>query len=150
MKEPDRLKDWQDLATTSHYLTVLEIENVLAEEDLDATRAGLDALKQALSRVEKRALTAQLVRLMAHILKWKTQPHKRSRSWIVSIYDARNEIADSQEEVPSLNQTFIETIWPTADRRARQQAENETGAVPVAEELTWEEVFEAEYYLPEE
>lgn len=102
MKEPDRLKDWQDLATTSHYLTVLEIENVLAEEDLDATRAGLDALKQALSRVEKRALTAQLVRLMAHILKWKTQPHKRSRSWIVSIYDARNEIADSQEEVPSL------------------------------------------------
>lgn len=48
---------------------------------------------------------------MMHIIKWKTQPNKRSRSWIVSILDARDAIEESREEMPSLNREFIESLW---------------------------------------
>lgn len=62
-------------------------------------------------RVEKRAVKSQLIRLMSHVIKWKCQPERRCASWAVTIRSAQNEIEDSQEEVPSLNRNYIESIW---------------------------------------
>ena len=65
---------------------------------------GLGVLIESMGRSEKRAIKNQLARLMSHVIKWKCQPGMRSASWAISIRNARTEIADSQEEFPSLNQ----------------------------------------------
>ena len=84
---------------------------------------------------------------MLHIIKWKTQPSKRSRSWIVSILDARDAIEESQEEMPSLNREFIESLWEQTFVKAKRKAEAEMNRKSTIFLLTWEEVFEDEYLL---
>lgn len=82
---------------------------------------------------------------MAHIIKWKTQPEKRSRRWVASIYNAREEIADIQEETPSLTNEVIEEIWEKCFQAAKRGAEAEMNQDTMMAGLSWEDVFEAEY-----
>ncbi|HNJ43795.1 MAG TPA: DUF29 domain-containing protein [Acidobacteriota bacterium] len=137
--------NWQDLSATSPYQTALEIEDELAKGNIAEASAGLKELIEALGRSEKRALKSQLIRLMAHIIKWKTQTQKRSRSWVASIYNAREEIADIQEETPSLTNEVIEEIWEKCFQAAKRDAEAEMNQDTRMAGLSWEDVFEAEY-----
>ena len=89
--------DWQELSATSHYQTALEIEDELEKGNIQEASVGLKELIEALGRSEKRALKSHLTRLMAHIIKWKTQSEKQSRSCVATIYNARDEIRDIQE-----------------------------------------------------
>ncbi|MFB2918947.1 MULTISPECIES: hypothetical protein [Aerosakkonema] len=57
----------------------------------------------------------------------------------------RQEIADIQEEVPSLNRNFIESIWDKCLNRVVKDAEDEMGRKCELTALSWQEVFEAEY-----
>src|SRR5687767_1295990 len=97
----ENLMKWQDLAATSHYQTAVAVENALQRGDVSDATTGIQELIDALARAEKRALKSQLIRLMAHIIKWKTQAEKHSRSWRQTIRNARDEIAESQEDTPS-------------------------------------------------
>src|SRR5438270_13863279 len=115
--------DWQELSATSHYQTALEIEDELEKGNIEEASFGLKELIEALGRSEKRALKSHLTRLMAHIIKWKTQPKKQSRSWVATIYNAREEIRDIQEETPSLTGEVIEEIWEKCLQAAKREAE---------------------------
>ena len=91
---------------------------------------------------------SQLLRLMHHIIKWKFQPEKRSRSWSLTIKDARREIKYWKNHSPSLNDTFMQSIWQEMFMDALDDAKTETGiSVKDIETLTWQEVFEEEYML---
>ncbi len=114
---------------------------------VDEAAKGIEELIEALSRSEKRALKSQLVRLMLHIIKWQSQPERRSRSWVASIKDARDEIADIQDETPSLNNAVIESLWDKAFIIAKRDAEAEMGKKSEVQSVSWEEVFEDEYEL---
>ena len=142
-------RNWQELAFTSHYQTAVAVGDALEEGDYEQARIGLEELIDALSRAEKRALKSQLTRLMAHIIKWKTQPAKRSRSWRATIRSAREEIADLQEDTPSLTRAVIESIWDKCFQRAKDNAEEEMNEPAAVSKLTWREVFEKDYVLPE-
>jgi hypothetical protein len=137
--------DWQELSATSHYQTALEIEQKLEKGNIEEASTGLKELIEALGRSEKRALKSHLTRLMAHIIKWKTQPEKRSRSWVATIYNARDEIRDIQEETPSLTDEMIEEIWDKCLQAAKREAEADMNQDSPISELTWKEVFEDEY-----
>ena len=113
---------------------------------MEATE-GLAVLIESMGKSKKLALKSQLTRLMMHILKWKCQPEKRSGSWSISIRSARQEIADIQEEVPSLNLNFINSIWEQCFKRAIKDAEDEMGKKCSLISLSWQEVFEEEYRL---
>src|SRR4051812_10139987 len=72
-----------------------------AREQADLARRGsvnsLDLVNiaeelEGMVRAEHRALASQLERLMAHLLKWRYQPQRRSRSWRGSIRDSRTQI----------------------------------------------------------
>ena len=95
----------------------------------------------------KRGLNSQLERLMMHVIKWKIQPFLRSHSWVYSIVNARGEIEKKQKEAPSLNKNYINSIWNSCFHYATQGAEAETGLKSTIENLTWQEVFEDEYFL---
>jgi hypothetical protein len=68
----------------------LDIENVAEEIE-------------SLGRSDRKSLMSQLRRLLAHLLKWQFQPSRRSKSWRLSIFSARDEIKVIVDDSPSLN-----------------------------------------------
>ncbi|WP_254173703.1 DUF29 domain-containing protein [Planktothrix pseudagardhii] len=140
-------QDWDWLAVCSHYQTAVNVHKLLKEgKSMEATE-GLESLIEAMGRTEKRAVKSQLIRLMLHVIKWKCQPEKRSASWTISIRSARREIQESQEEIPSLNRNFLESIWEKCFENAVKDAEDEMGKKCRLTSLSWSEVFEDEYIL---
>ena len=137
--------DWEMMAINSHFQTAQAAQTLLQQGQTEEAKAALNELVEAMSRSERQAVKSQLTRLMLHIIKWKTQPNKRSRSWIVSILDARDAIEESQEEMPSLNREFIESLWEQAFVKAKRKAEAEMNCKTSISSLTWKEVFEDEY-----
>src|SRR5271166_3528755 len=51
---------------------------------------------------EKRELASRMAVLLAHLLKWKSQPENRSNSWRATINNQRKRIALTIKETPSL------------------------------------------------
>jgi hypothetical protein len=139
--------DWPELSAESHYQTAVQIERALVDGNYDEAEAGIKELIEALGRSEKRALKSQLVRLMAHIIKWQTQPDRRSYGWVASIYSAREEIADIQAETPSLTDELVRDMWDKCLRAAIREAEGEMGQKSAVSSLSWHDVFEEEYEL---
>ncbi len=142
--------NWQDLSSTSHYKAALAVKHELTTGNLSEAIMGIEELIQALSRSEKRALKSQMVRLMLHIIKWQSQPERQSLKWVASIKDARDEIADIQEETPSLNRNVITDLWDKAFLIAKRDAQAEMGRLSHLDGLSWQAVFEDEYELPAE
>jgi hypothetical protein len=137
--------NWQRLSSTSHYQTAVAVQKELQQGRLDEAATGIEELIEALARSEKRALKSQLVRLMVNVLKWKEQPQERSRSWSVTITNAREEIADIQEETPSLNRTVIKQMWDKCFQAAKRAAEAEMNESISTRSLTWKDAFETTY-----
>jgi hypothetical protein len=84
---------------------------------------------------------------MAHVIKWRPQPDKRSRSWRATIHNARREIDGIQEETPSLNRPYILSIWQECLETAKEDAEAEMDQESGVSRLSWKDVFEKEYDL---
>jgi len=141
---------WNELVFQSPYLAVVKAKQLLQEGKMTEVDQILENLVESMGRSEKRAVSSQLTGLMLHIIKWKCQPEKRSASWVISIRSARREIADSQEEMPSLNQEFLESIWDKCFASAKQDARDEMGKKPEIIALSWDEVFEEIYTLWED
>lgn len=137
--------DWNMMSINSQFQTAEAAQTLLQQGQTEEAKAALNALVEAMSRSERQALKSQLIRLMMHIIKWKTQPNKRSRSLIVSILDARDAIEEIQEEMPSLNREFIESLWDQALIKAKRKAEAEMNCKSSISSITWKEVFEDEY-----
>lgn len=142
--------NWQELSSTSHYKTAMALKNEIASGNLPEAAIGIEKLIQALSRSEKRALKSQLIRLMLHIIKWQSQPERRSLSWVADIKDAREEIADIQEETPSLNDNVIKELWDKAFIIANRDAQAEMSKKTAVAALSWQEVFENDYDLDDD
>ncbi len=139
--------DWQDLSTTSHYQTAVAIEQELQKGNLQEAATGIKELIEALGRSEKRALKSQLVRLMAHIVKWQTQPERRSHGWVATIYNAREEIKDIQAETPSLTDAIFREMWDKCFQAAKREAEGDMNQLSPVTALSWKEVFEDRYSI---
>jgi hypothetical protein len=148
--------DWGYLAATSHYVLAKEIKFSLQEGDMEDALEGLDELIDSMSKIAIREMRSHLLIIMIHILKWKHQPQKRSRSWLKSIRNARREIGEVQEETPSVTKEKIESEWEKVFQNAILDASDEMNLDKQEkrkynpEPLIWEEVFEKEYYLEDE
>jgi CII-binding regulator of phage lambda lysogenization HflD len=105
--------NWQEQAASSHYQTAVSIREELGAGHIEDAKVGIEELVDALSRSDRRALKSQLVRLMAHMLKWQTRPERRSRNWSATIRSARKEIREIQEDTPSLTDEVIHKMWDT-------------------------------------
>ncbi|MBD1925799.1 DUF29 domain-containing protein [Trichocoleus sp. FACHB-90] len=140
-------QDWEWLAASSEYQTAIAVQELLREEKWMEASEGLAFLVESMGKSKRLALKSQLIGLMSHVIKWKSQPGRRSSSWAISIVSARREIEDIQEEVPSLNRDFIESVWDKCFRAAVKEAELEMGMKSQLTSLSWKEVFEEEYSL---
>ena len=142
--------NWARLSAESHYQVAVEIERALLQGDFAEAEAGIKELINALGRSEKRALKSQLIRLMAHIIKWESQPERRSYGWVATIYNAREEIADIQTEAPSLTEDVVKKMWDACLRAATREAEGDMNQGSAVSSLSWQEVFDDEYEVKSE
>jgi len=138
---------WRTLASTSPYQTAIGVEKALRDGDVSDAAVGIQELIEALARSDKRALRNHLTRLMAHVIKWQAQPEKRSRSWRATIRNARREIGEIREETPSLNRTYVESIWQGCFEAARDDAGADMDQESPVTALSWEQVFDEEYEM---
>ncbi len=138
--------NWKELAMTSHYQTAVAIQNEIKQGHIENITTGIQELIDALFRSDKRALRSQLTRLMMHIIKWQIQPERRSRSWLITIENARIEIEEILEEEPHLKPQ-VSKLWDKCLNAANRLAKKETGIKHNLNTLTQEEVFKTEYSL---
>jgi hypothetical protein len=85
--------------------------NALAEQrfdDIDFT-ALIDEVR-SMGRQEQDRLTSRLTVLFVHLLKCRYQPEKRSRSWELSILEARRRAKRLVAKNPSLQSVLAELI----------------------------------------
>jgi hypothetical protein len=81
---------------------------------------------ESLGNEQAHAVESQLHILCAHLLKWRYQPRRRSRSWQATIRNARIEIRRRLRRNPSLRPQ-LPTNLIDAYRDARTLAMDETG-----------------------
>ena len=137
--------NWREQAAWSHYQTAVAIKQELGAGHIEEAKVGIEELVDALSRSDRRALKSQLVRLMAHALKWKTQRDRRSRNWAATIRSARKEIWEIQQDTPSLTDDVIRAMWDSCFESAKDQAESEIDEELIVASLSWDEVFAHDY-----
>jgi predicted DNA-binding ribbon-helix-helix protein len=81
---------------------------------------------ETMGRSEKHFLESNLRVVLLHLLKYRYQPNKRSKSWLSSIREHRIRIRKSLKDSPSLKQ-YLGTIFDEAYQDARKLASDETG-----------------------
>ncbi|MDZ7952988.1 DUF29 domain-containing protein [Nostoc sp. DedQUE09] len=82
---------------------------------------------EALGRSEQKELGSYLQVLLMHLLKCQYQPERKTKSWINTISNCRNQIQDCLEDTPSLQRFLEDREWiQKYYRRARRDAANET------------------------
>jgi Domain of unknown function DUF29 len=106
---------------------------------------------ESLGHEQAHAVESHLTILLMHLLKWRDQPARRSRSWRLSIRNARIEIRKRLRRSPSLRPE-LPTIIIDAYADARKLAMDNTG-LPLAtfpEVCPWSlEQLQDEDFLPE-
>ena len=79
-----------------------------------------------MGKSERRSITSHFKNLLMHLLKWQYQPVLRNNSWLLTINNSRDHVADLIQENPSLA-TLPETSLETIYAKARRDAALETG-----------------------
>jgi hypothetical protein len=99
---------------------------------------------EGLTKSDERALGSELKRIMAHMLKQRYQPQRASRSWVDSIENGREEIADILDQSPSLRRILPRLMiknYPRAVAQASRDARLPPGAFPTEPPFSLEEVL---------
>ena len=81
---------------------------------------------ESMGRSEKRELVSRLNMLLLHLLKWRYQIERRSRSWEFSIDNSRFAIGQHLADNPSLKSSLSAAMM-SAYYTARREAAIETG-----------------------
>lgn len=113
----------------------------VSEADLENIAEELEDM----GRSEKRALGSHFVVLLQHLLKWQLQPKRRSKSWRLTIDNARDTIAELLGESPSLRRRvpeFIAGKFPLARRNAITETGLPESGVPETCPYTPEQVLD--------
>jgi Domain of unknown function DUF29 len=99
----------------------------------------------------KKAVKSNLVIVLLHLLKYRFQPRRRSRSWQASIVKHRQRLRDDFRSSPSLR-SYARDVLEQAYADARARALAETGlpvqGFPTEPPFTLEQVLDPKY-LPD-
>lgn len=142
------MKDWQEIATETPTKYTEQLLDSLHNKNYEEVEVGLNEFLRELEMNNKKAIKRQLISLMMHIIKWKTQSQILSTSWVSSINDARREIEYIREDEPKYSQNYINSLWDKCFESALHDAQLETGMRKIEiDRLNWNEVFVEEYFV---
>lgn len=119
-------------------LSELDIQNLIAE----IADMGIN---------QKKSVKSNLIVIIWHLLKYKYEPERRSKSWQLTLLEHRDRLIEDFENSPSLKPYFYQ-IFDQCYHKAKQKASIETGlplsTFPDMCPFTTEEILNLEY-LPE-
>jgi hypothetical protein len=131
-------------AWTQHNVKLLR-EGKISEIDIKNITEEIESMGKS----EKRELLSRLIVLIAHLLKWKFQSNRRSKSWTLTIRNQRIELSDLLEESPSLKKE-LEDKFTYAYERAVLIASEQTGIdeniFPKNPPFTLKDCFKSAYF----
>jgi hypothetical protein len=118
--------------------------------ELDA--ANLIDEVESLGRSDFKGFVSAIEIVLVHMLKWDVQPERRGPSWVASIVEHRQRIADELEASPSYKARIDEAVL-RAWRTARPAAAKETGlrldAFPSENPFGWDDITQRNYETPD-
>lgn len=80
---------------------------------------------ETMGRSEKRALQSRLTVLLTHLLKWRYQPQRRGRSWLLTLKGQRLAFNEILDDNPGLKPQ-LSTLLANAYEMAKLHAAKET------------------------
>ena len=117
---------WHALHEADFYNWTIEAARVLKQQrPANIDWEGLVEELEDLGISQERALQSHLRVLLTHLLKWVYEPARRSKSWRISIENARDEVRELLDRNPGLSPK-ITSICNGAYRKARRDAASET------------------------
>lgn len=91
----------------------------------DVDTANLAEYLVDMARRDRREVVSRLVVLFVHLLKWESQPQRRSGAWQATILEQQRELRQLLESGTLLR--HAQNVLPEAYDEARKQAAAETG-----------------------
>lgn len=82
---------------------------------------------ESIGRSDKREVYNRLTVLLTHLLKLEFQPEKRTRSWRSTLREQRRQLKLVFKDSPSLEKTYVLSVFDAVYQDARQDAKEETG-----------------------
>lgn len=104
---------------------------------------------ETLGRSDRREVDSRLVVLLMHLLKWRYQTGKRSKSWRVTIDGQRYQLEKLLKESPSLRaqlDTFVAEAYPGAIRAAAVETGLPASTFPRECPWTVDQVMNEEFW----
>ena len=99
---------------------------------------------ECLGKQQRSELRNHLIILLVHLLKWRLQPDRRSRSWALTIAEQRRESERMVVENPSLKaelDDLLESAYRIARLRAARQSRLSIKAFPDDNPFDWQGVM---------
>jgi len=121
----------QEINTTNlyeqdYYLWLKNTAQLLRDDKLsELDKFNLIEELEDMGRSEKRAVKSNLTILLMHLLKYKYQSEKRSKSWLRTIVEHRRRLLILLEDSPSLK-NYLQEVFDNSYQAARQDAATET------------------------
>jgi Domain of unknown function DUF29 len=98
---------------------------------------------------ERRELGSRIVVLVAHLLKWRQQPERRTPSWKATIVTQRSEIADLLDDNPSLRPEVARQVtrrWAVAVENAAAKTGLAADVFPASCPWSGEQILDDAFY----
>ncbi|NRR30129.1 DUF29 domain-containing protein [Oxalobacteraceae bacterium] len=113
--------------------------------DLDNLIEELDSM----ARRDKREIANRIQVLLTHLLKYRYQSSRRSKSWRNTIREQRTQIRSIVEDMPSVAQFidgYISKRYPHARESAAEQTRIPVAFFPSANPFTSEQILDLNYF----
>ncbi|HGM5420636.1 TPA: DUF29 domain-containing protein [Serratia liquefaciens] len=104
---------------------------------------------ESMGRSERRELESRLEVLLAHLLKWKYQEGRRSRSWTLTIIGQRQKVSRCLKESPSLKHKLNESLegaYSDAIIAAERETQISRNVFPDTCPWTFEQIMDTDFY----
>lgn len=115
-------------------------------KDLDVEHAAEEI--EDMGKREYKELGSRLQVLIAHLLKWKLQPRKRSRSWRATIVTQRIEIHPTLRDSPSLRPRLLADLdahYADSVKRAAAETGLRVSAFPARCPFSMEQILDEDF-----
>ena len=117
----------------------------LDEADLEHIAEEIEDMGKS----ERHALRSRLRVLLSHLLKWKYQAGRRSRSWKATIRVQRDELAHLLRQMPSLRRYLrdqLPEVYPMAVEGTIAEADLPDEVFPPACPFSLDEILTADFF----
>jgi hypothetical protein len=104
---------------------------------------------ESMGKTEKRELISRLAVLLAHMLKWRFQPERRTKSWRLTVEEQRRQVIRHMRDNPSLKSSLSEATeeaYGDAIIAAERETDLDRAAFPKTCPWSFEQIIDGGFW----